>query len=125
MTSHRTFEVGDILTVMTGTLVARRGIEAVYDLCNYMTGDNLMTHQLPRASAESEATLRAQFPDLAAITIPEFTGGADEVYGWLDGIEAEHGKTRTVVPLTSGEHTRIDPVSELLMMRPDMPIITI
>jgi hypothetical protein len=120
-----TFEVGDILTVMTGILVARSGVEAVYDLCNYMTGDNLMTHQLPRACDESGPALRAQFPDLAGITVPEFTGGAPEVFAWLDSVEAAHGKTREVTTLPDVDHTYIDPLAELRMMRPDLPIIVI
>lgn len=46
----REFHIGDILSITTERLVSPRLIEGVYDILNYMTGDNLMTHQLPRAS---------------------------------------------------------------------------
>ena len=120
----REFEVGDILSVLTGTLVSRRLIGGVYDLCNHMTGDNLMTHQLPRASDECSPSLKAQFPDLAAIEMPKFNG-PDTVFAWLDGIEATHGKTRHVTPLPAADHTVIDPIAELKLMRPDMEVIVI
>jgi hypothetical protein len=38
---------------------------------------------------------------------------------------AEHGETREVAPLDPVDHTRIDPLTELAMMRPDAEVITV
>lgn len=46
----KSFHIGDVLSAMTGTLVSPRHIGGVYDVLNWMTGESLMTHQLPRAS---------------------------------------------------------------------------
>lgn len=120
----REFGVDDVLSVMTGVLVSRDHIGGVYKVCDHMTGESLMTHQLPRAADECAPSLRAQFPDLAAIEMPEFDG-EESVFAWLDGIEARYGKTRWVEPLNREDHTRIDPIAELKMIRPDVPIIAV
>ena len=35
-------------------------MDGIYDILNFLTGDNLYTHQLPRAMRECEPWLRAQ-----------------------------------------------------------------
>jgi hypothetical protein len=38
----RPFHLGDVLTITTGRLVSPRHMDGVYDVLNFMTGDNLM-----------------------------------------------------------------------------------
>ena len=121
----KTFHLGDILSVTTGRLVSPRHIDGVYDILNWMTGDNLMTHQLPRACGECEGPLRAQHPDLTAIEVPGDFGGKDGVDRWLAEQVAIYGETREVAPLDAKDHTRIDPITELRAMKPDAEIIAI
>lgn len=125
MTETRTFDLGDVLTVTTGRLVSRRGVEAIYDVLNHMTGDNLMTHQLPRACGECAPEILRQHPDLADVDLPEHFYGKADVFAWLDRQVARFGPTRDVTPLPAEDHARIDPLAELAMMRPDMPVIAI
>ncbi|MGY1946674.1 DUF7736 domain-containing protein [Nocardia asiatica] len=119
------FHIGDILSVTTGILVSPRHIDGVADILQWMTGDVLWTHQLPRACKECAPALRQQFPDLAAIEVPEGLNSEDKVLGWLSAIEQAHGSIRQVVPLPKDDHTSIDPIAELKMMRPDMPIVPV
>lgn len=119
------FHIGDILSVTTGRLVSRTHISGVYDILGWMTGEELMTHQLPRASDESEDFLRQQFPDLAAIEAPNGLDSEEKVLVWLASIEAQHGSYRDVEPLAALDHTHIDPILELRLMRPDAEIIQI
>ena len=130
MSATKAFHLGDILSITTGRLVSPRHIDGVYDILNWMTGDNLMTHQLPRACRECEIPLLHQHPDLTAIEVPDFPGGDKEsvkrFYGqWLAGQVAIYGETREVAPLGTDEHTRIDPLEELRIMRPDAGIIAV
>jgi hypothetical protein len=114
----KTFHIGDILSVTTERLVSPRHIDGVYDILNWMTGDSLFTHQLPRAAGECAPSLRAQFPDLAAITLlPDFNGSKADVERWLGQQVAVYGETREVAPLAVGQHALIDPITELVQMR--------
>ena len=124
MNATKTFHIGDILTVTTEKLVSPRHMDGIYDILNWMTGDNLFTHQLPRACDECAPSLRAQFPDLAAVVPPEFSGEA-EVWTWLAAQVEAHGETREVAPLREDEHTYVDPITELHKMAPGKPVITV
>lgn len=58
------FHISDVLSVTTGRLVSTRHIDGIYDILNFLTGDKLFTHALPRASGECKPWLKAQFPQL-------------------------------------------------------------
>lgn len=92
-------------------------------------GDILsVTHQLPRASDECLPAVLAQHPDLADVKIPRErfrVGGEAEVWRWLAEQVERYGAHREVQPLAREDHTRIDPIAELRMLRPDAPIIVI
>lgn len=121
----RSFHIGDILSITDGRLVSPRHVGGIYDILGWMTGESLMTHQLPRAMNECSGNLRAQHPDLAAIQVPAGLGGEDAVLAWLSEQVAVHGETREVAPLPEGEHTHVDPIAEIKMMRPDLPILVV
>ncbi len=120
------FHLGDVLSVTTGRLVSPNGVGGIYNILDWMTGESLMTHQLPRASRECEGPLLAQHPDLAAVVVPEDFGGSKErVMSWLAEQVAIFGEYREVAPLAAGDHTRIDPLTELRMMHPDAEVIVV
>lgn len=125
MSETREFHLGDILTITTGRLVSPRHIEGVYDILNFMTGDSLFTHQLPRGVDECQGPLLQQHPDLAAIVPPEDFGPDPEtgVAAWLAEQVAIYGETREVAPLAADEHTYIDPFTEMRKMAPHAEII--
>lgn len=127
MSETRPFHLGDILSITTERLVSPRHIDGVYDILGWMTGESLFTHQLPRACGECQGPLLAQHPDLAAITPPEDFGDNPEegVARWLAEQVAVYGQTREVAPLADGEHTRIDPLAEMRMIRPDAEIVAV
>jgi len=108
---QKLFHLGDILTITTGKLVSKRHMEGVYDILNFMTGDNLFTHQLGRAIDECKPHLLAQHPQLAAITGDEVT--PENFKAWIEAQCAEFGEELMVQQLPEHEHEVIDPMSEL------------
>jgi len=123
--SSKRFHIGDILSATTGRLVSPRYMGGVYDILNWMTGDDLMTHQLPRASRECEDPLKAQFPDLAAIVVPDDIDSEVSLLLWLDSLAPLYGTHREVRPLDPADHTHIDPLDELAMHYPNTPVIAV
>jgi hypothetical protein len=122
----KTFDLGTVLTVTTGRLLTDIG--NVYNILDFMTNDNLMTHQLPRASNACTKPLLAQFPQLNEVEVPESFEGEDHdphaaVKNWLDTQKVIYGNAFEVEPLESFEHK--NPLTELADMRPDMPIVVV
>jgi hypothetical protein len=106
------FHLGDVISITTGCLMSPRHIEGVYDILNFMTRDNLFTHQLGRAAEECKPHLLRQHPQLATIDIEHVT--ADNHSEILAGLCAEYGETLLVTELPEHSHEFIDPMSELV-----------
>jgi hypothetical protein len=108
----RNFHIGIILSITGERLMSptQPPISGVYEILNYMTGDNLYTHQLPRVCRECRPALLKQHPQLAA---------------WVDDVTPENfcarltdavkqfGEELPVEKLAEADHERIDPLSEL------------
>ncbi|CPT67025.1 hypothetical protein D2E51_17810 [Mycobacteroides abscessus] len=119
----RMFGLGAILTVTTDLMLVA-DIGDIYALLNYMTGDNLFTHQLPRAAGECKPALLAQHPQLADVDVPEMPD-AEAYMTYLANLEKVHGAELAVTPLAAGAHKHINPLTELADMMPGRPIITV
>lgn len=120
----QTFHLGDILSISTGYLVAPEHIDGVYKILNFMTGDNLFTHQLPRACRECAPHLIRQFPWLAEIQ-PEGFATPASVEPWLAAQVERYGAYHEVEAIPRDDHDVIDPISELQQMAPDIQIIPV
>ena len=113
--STREFHIGDVLSITSGFLVSPRGMEGVTEILDYVTGDHLFTHQLPRAARESEAWLLEQHPYLKNIDCSGMD--ADSIPLFLEGIVAQHGKMLRIRPLPDGKHEVRDAYQELVEMK--------
>ncbi len=126
---QRKFDLGDVLSVTTGRLLcpvtARRThpIDGVYDILGYMTGESLMTHQLPRVCKEAAPVLLALYPSLAAVNVHEFTDHS-EVGLWLAEQRKIYGDSFAVPKFSADQHKYKDPISEIVeMVGPDRVIV--
>jgi hypothetical protein len=120
------FPLRDVLTVTTGRLISTGGnMDGLYNILNWMTDDNLFTHQLVRASEEAEPILFEDFPELKNIQVPEDLSDETKILAWLDSIKEEFGTTRVVRRIPKEQHQNIDPITELLDMRPDAKILAV
>lgn len=106
----REFPFADVLTVTTGRLLSRRNMGGLHELLDWMTGQSLMTHQLPRAAEACRPTLLAAHPWLAGIE-PPATESTGELLAWLDAVEAEHPGDVEVPQAAGWEHR--DPIADL------------
>lgn len=121
----KSFPIAAVMSTVTGILVSEDGIGCVYEVLNWMTGESVYTHQIPRISREAQPVILALYPDMQA-AIEE----ADQVNGdnwreWLATWTERYGEVIAVPVMNIAEHERIDPMSELAeKVSPDR-IITI
>lgn len=116
MTNTKQFHIGDIISVTSGRLVSPDHIGGVDNILGWMVDEDLMTHQLPRVSDECAPTLRALFPDLSSIEVPDSINSEETLQSWLASITPVYGLHRDVPKLARDDHARIDPVLELQHM---------
>ncbi|MCE7081181.1 hypothetical protein [Streptomyces sp. ST2-7A] len=111
-TQSEDMPLADVLSITTGRLLSHDHMGGVYRILGHMTGQDLMTHQLPRATDACAPALLEQHPQLASVTPPETTDTAD-LYAWLLATEKEHGTTVPVLPLPPGVWEHRNPIEEL------------
>lgn len=111
---RKLFHLGDILSITTGRLVSPRLMGGVYDILNYMTQDNLYTHQLPRAGDECKPWLLRQHPQLR--TVDASSIDRDNWQDWLAEQVKLFGKELLVEPIPRDDHDYIEPIAELVEM---------
>ena len=138
------FHISDVLSVTTGRLVSSRHMDGVYDILNFLTSDDLFTHQLPRAVRECEPWLRTQFPQLmedAPGILPMLdvlrnriaaVSGDKEAIGAVCAAWVEEIRTSLNMPemlpvyeMGAEMHTVIDPITEAQAMIGDKKVIKV
>ncbi len=109
--NKRDFHIGDILSITTGALVSLRHMDGIYDILNFMTCDNLFTHQLGRATEQCKPHLLQQHPQLEEVD----AGGVnpDNWKQWLEEQAAKYGVELPVAPLPLRNRIMKDPLKEL------------
>jgi hypothetical protein len=133
MADTKQFHIGDLISVTTGQLVSPNHIDGVYDVCDHVTGEQHMIHQLPRARETVTPWLFHQHPWLKDIDVPEFdipSEGSSEdamriVLTWVDQVAARYGEFHDVAPMPFGMYVGREPITELQEMAPQAQIITI
>jgi len=105
------FPVASVLSVVTGRLLCEIG--GVYEILNWMTGQSLFTHQLPRVSAEATPVIVAALPGLQTAIDEADQVSTENWPQWLATWTARYGAKVAVPQLTIEQHERIDPLSEL------------
>lgn len=117
--STQIFDLGTILSITSGKLLT--DLDNVYKILDFMTTDNLFTHQLPRVAKECTPYLLEKFPFLKEITTDHINQN-----NWkaeLEKLEEKYGNSFSIHPIHSEDHEVIDPATEALIMNPDMGII--
>ena len=116
-TQARHFHIGDVLTVTTGMLLSPRGMDGVYDILNFLTGENLCTHQLPRALKEVVGIVYEQHPQLAQIGATEMLAITSEnVHECVAQFGKLLGETLALTPAPAGTFTPCVPLTVMMAM---------
>jgi hypothetical protein len=120
--STKTFHIGDLLSISSGYLVSRDHIGGVYNILNHMTGDELMTHQLPLACDAVTPDLLEQHPWLREVADPVRLNGEAECITWVASVADQYGEYHEIrsCPLSWGRH---NPMDDLANQYPHMKVI--
>ena len=110
--NRKVFSLGAVLSVTTDRLFAPLG--QLYEILNFMTRDNLFTHQLPRAARECKPYILRQHPEFEGLDVSGVT--PENWREFLSEQEQRFGKSRLVEEVPEDDHARKDPVVELVEM---------
>lgn len=114
----RKFALGVVLSATTGKLLCP--FDELHEFLDYLTGQSLFTHQLPRASQSARPYILSVYEDLEFTTVPLISGTREErqeqVENFLDMLVASgYLKEYAFEPMPYFEAK--DPFQELIEMR--------
>ena len=105
------FQTRDVMSTITGRLMGDIG--GVYEVLNWMTGESVYTHQLPRIGKEAVPVILAAHPTLQAAIDEAGQVNPENFSEWRDTWDERYGSTIAVPKFDADTHERIDPLSEL------------
>lgn len=143
MNDTQKFHIGDVLSVTTGRLLSPEHIGGIYKILNFLTEDNLFTHQLPRATRDCRPWLLRRHPwlddpKINTLAVGELASMLETVEnddvralitGWLSkltsgGFDIDVPEYLDLTPIPRDDHAVVDPVEELeLMVDPEKIIV--
>jgi len=103
------FSLGQILSITHEKLMCSMG--GVYEILNFMTQDNLYTHQLPRASRECKPWILRQHSRLMEISLEDVN--KDNWRDTLNVLEEEYGASLEIEAIPRDDHDFKEPLAEL------------
>ncbi|RKD69019.1 hypothetical protein [Rhizobium sp. WW_1] len=109
----KSFPIDAVMSTITGVLVSENGIGCIYEMLNWMTGDSVFTHQIPRISREAVPVMLAIYPEMQAAIDEAKQVNGDNWREWLTTWRQRYGDEIAVPVMNIAEHERIDPLSEL------------
>lgn len=125
MAETKEFHLGDLLSITDGHLVSPRHIYGVYDICDFVTGEKHMTHQLMRVAEVIKPWLLEQHPWLADIKVPDGLGSKEAVLTWLVGATEKYGPHHPVEAMPFGAYVGRDPMAEARELMPNAKFIAV
>lgn len=105
------FSTSAVLSTVTGRLMGSIG--GVYEVLNWMTGESVYTHQIPRISREAVPVVLEMHPTLSEAISEAEQVTTDNWRDWLTTWEDRYGPVIAVPKMNTDQHERIEPLSEL------------
>lgn len=114
------FPLEVVVSALHGVLLCK--IDQVYEVLNFLTGDNLFTHQLPRAGKVCRIPVFKQHPFLKDIDVLNIN--RDNWAQKLADLKVKYPNEIELQPIANWTH--LDPVEEMIdMKRGDENIIVV
>lgn len=121
-TTPKAFPTADVIGTITGRLLGK--IDGIYQVSEFMCGEPVWTHRLPRVGREIQPVVLRQHPQLAPVIEEAETVTRDNWQECLARWIERFGPTIALRPMTADDHESIDPISELAeKVHPDRIVV--
>jgi len=113
--NSKQFDLGAILNITTSRLFTN--MDDVYEVLNYLTGDSLFTHQLPRVMETAKPYVLSLYPQLEGVGVDVVINSFEEAKAFIDEQKKIYGDKLPLTPMS-----KIDDYSHIASMEESIQI---
>lgn len=112
---QKEFDLGSILNITTKRLFT--SMEDVYEVLNYLTGDSIYTHQLPRVMPIAKTYVLSLYPELTGVGDTVEINSFDDAKAFINEQKKVFGNKLPLSPMgKTDEYSYVDPIEEAIDM---------
>lgn len=109
--NSKQFDLGAILNITTSRLFTN--MDDVYEVLNYLTGDSLFTHQLPRVMETAKPYVLSLHPELEGVGVDVVINSFEDAKAFVDEQKKIYGEKLSLTPMSKTDgYSHVDPIEE-------------
>lgn len=107
---NKNFSLADILSITTGKILSKNGMDGIYDILNHMTDSSLSTMEIPKAADKAIPILNQLFPQFSQQSLQQDIDKLSQkinsssnneerkkiIENWISFLEEKHGSSFSV-----------------------------
>lgn len=114
--NQRSFELGTILSLTTHRML--NDLDKIQEALDFITDDQIMTHQIPRVLDEVTPFILSLYPDLAEVEVDDSINTKEKVEAFVNSQKEKFGDRLPLDKMSKSDgYTHVDPLKELFEIR--------
>lgn len=114
--NSKQFDLGAILNITTGILFT--SMDDVYEVLNYLTGDSIFTHQIPRVMDVAKPYVLSLHPELEGVGVDVAINSFEDAKAFVDEQKKIYGNKLSLTSMSKTDgYSHADPIEEAIEIK--------
>lgn len=114
--NSKQFDLGAILNITTGILFT--SMDDVYEVLNYLTGDSIFIHQIPRVMDAAKPYVLSLHPELEGVGAGVAINSFEDAKAFVDEQKKIYGNKLSLTPMSKTDgYSHVDPIEEAIEIK--------
>lgn len=114
--NSKQFDLGAILNITTGILFT--SMDDVYEVLNYLTGDSIFIHQIPRVMDAAKPYVLSLHPELEGVGVGVTINSFEDAKAFVDEQKIIYGNKLSLTPMSKTDgYSHVDPIEEAIEIK--------
>ncbi len=112
---QKNFDLGTVLSLTTHRMLSE--MDKIQDALEYVTGDPIWTHQIPRVMGQVTPYVLSLYPQLEGVGLNEPINSKEEAIAFVNSQKEVFGDSLPLSPMSKSDgYSYVDPIEEAVEM---------
>ena len=114
--NSKQFDLGAILNITTSRLFTN--MDDVYEILNYLTGDSIFIHQIPRVMDAAKPYVLSLHPELEGVGVGVAINSFEDAKAFVNEQKKIYGNKLSLTPMSKTDgYSHVDPIEEAIEIK--------